>query len=120
MRIQKTILSIIGVVLTSLSLAADDTRSREISYHGPSKAVGVCRAIANDNPDRLRHQLSLQRRRMTWGYQYGLLSEEVAGSFTCNEMELIDFAASIGAEDVTRYLATGEVDAGTQVTSADD
>ena len=107
MMIQKVILLLVGVVFASLSLGSDGAGNAERKYIGPSSAIGVCEAVIENDADRLRHELNAQRRRMLFGYSHRLRSHEIAGSFTCNDMELLDFSVSIGADDITRYLEEG-------------
>ena len=120
MKIQQLVFSVIAASLPGLSMAAGGGEVKNVKYVGDNSARGVCRAIVEDDAEKLQHQLGMQRRKMTYGYQYSLLSREVAGSITCNDMDLLDFSASVGARDVSSYLATGESEPRPQVSSAHD
>ena len=120
MKIQQLVFTAIAAGLPGLAMASGGGDVTQVKYVGDNSAKGVCRAIVEDDAEQLQHQLGMQKREMTYGYQYTLLSNEVAGSFTCNDMELLDFSASVGARDVSSYLATGESKSRPQVSSAND
>jgi len=103
-----------------LAMAADNDGVTEVTYVGHTSAKGVCRAVVENDVKGLQRQLAMHRWTLPFAYQYSLRSRGVAGNFTCNDMELLDFADSVGAREVSSYLASGDSAPRQQVSSTDN
>ena len=117
MKLIYLVLLISSVAVSQWSLAGQSANDPAAKYFGPSTARDVCRAVVKNDAERLQKLLAFQRKSMAFGYQVEPTGRRIAGSFTCNNMELLDFAESIGANGVSSYLATGRVTRQTEVVS---
>jgi hypothetical protein len=77
-------------------------------YSGNNMGKQVCRAIVNDDVKSLRRALHSYRQTLVFGYSFDNPSgRALAGSFTCNNMELRQFSQAIGAREALGFLNTG-------------
>ncbi len=78
-----------------------------VKYAGNAVGKQVCRAIVRDDVKKLQKVLQSYRNTLIYAYSFhDMASRALAGSFTCNDMELRDFSDSVGAEQVLGYLTT--------------
>ena len=80
-----------------------------VSYRGDRSAVSLCKAIANDDVQKLDSLLGQIKRSALYGYTFDKKSRAVAGSVTCNGKKLMEYADAIGAQNVSGYFNGGAV-----------
>lgn len=102
---------LIGLAVLPLSAGASSPAGEKaVKYQGAGAAVSVCKSVVADDPERLRQLLHQHRSAMVASYRYDLNSPAVAGSYTCNDMELAAFADEVGADDIASFLNKGYVE----------
>lgn len=102
---------LIGALLLPFTVVGDTTLSdKKVLFRGDSTAMGVCRSVVQDDPNRLRIHLRMYRNSIFNGRRFELRSPQIMGAFSCNDMALRPFAEQIGAVKVSSYLRGGKVE----------
>lgn len=98
----KNIVTGLSITAATLMGAASVNASdlSEVAYKGDSRAVGICRAIIEDNAHEVKSQLN-QARRDHPGVVITMSSKD---AFQCNGKSLEDFARETGAGKALAYL----------------
>ena len=104
----KMLIGIVAMLPTSL-MAESFLSESDVTYRGDQTARRVCQAVVNDDVESLEFQLRQMRRETLSSYRFGVKSEAIVGSVTCNDMELLTFADEIGARSVSSYLDEGTI-----------
>jgi hypothetical protein len=77
----------------------------KFKYAGDPVGKQVCRAIVRDDVKQFQKVLRSYRKTLVYRYSFNdPAGRALAGSFTCNDMELREFSYSVGAEQVLGYL----------------
>lgn len=75
-------------------------------YSGNALASQICKAVVDDDPAKLRMLLRSYRQSVAHGYRFDLSTPGgIAQDFTCNNYDLQQFSARVGAQKVTAYFA---------------
>jgi hypothetical protein len=100
-----TIKQIFLIALTALipQYSMADT-TIEYKFSGDVLARQVCKAVANDDVNKLKHLLRSYRNSLPHGYSFNLASEGLARDFLCNDMALQEFSSNVGAQQVSRFF----------------
>lgn len=111
MKLNKLVIASLMTCLPALSQAENPVNYRVV---GSGLAVQVCRAIVKDDVEGLL--VALRSYGQTVVHRYGRnLPSGVSKDFTCNNMELSEFADSIGAQKVSSFFVDKAVDSHEQV-----
>ena len=119
MKLSSVFFATLLVALPVSSSADSFLHDRSVKYAGKASAIGVCRAVVEDDLRALEQQLARYRSRLTFGYNYRTTDRMVYGSFSCNEKDLLTFAEGIGAESISGYLKGGYVTVEEYISSID-
>lgn len=108
MNIQRTVLTIIALFVAGRALADAPVGAEEIRIKGDLSAIQVCRAIVDNDVEKLHMLLRDEKMTVAYGYRQDFSSDGVARNFTCNDMDLAEFSYKIGADLVSSYLSNGQ------------
>ena len=103
--------SAIALIVFLPAVATGDSflSDANVKYVGDADAIRVCKAVVDDNSSDLKLLLSKHRNDLLYGYSFKLVSRAVSGSFTCDDLGLMDFAYEIGSAGIVGYLQGGTV-----------
>jgi hypothetical protein len=99
--------ALLAIIASSSSFCLAEN-SANYRYAGSTTSKEVCRAIVNDDVKGLQRALRLHRQTLVYAYSFrDLASRAIAGSFTCNGLELRDFSYNVGSQKALGFLSTG-------------
>jgi len=97
-------------LVACVSQVAFADQSGNVNYSGNAIAKRVCKAVVQDDVDKLRVLLRSYKQSVAFGYRFGPSARGLSRDFTCNDMDLEQFSYRIGAQKVSGYFA-GEAEA---------